>query len=425
MKLLRNELASFFACPQPMRVLILANMIYASVFSLLEIFLAAFVLRSSHQLERVIVYQLSVYTAAPLAFLLNGLLMERIGAKHLYAAGMALSGLSIVAMMYMGATTLATTVGAGLLIGLATGLFWANRGFLAASSTSDENRNYYYGVEFFIVTLAGVLVPLLIGGLLASTSMYGWMGGSLHHAYLLIAMGALVLTVCSALLVEQGKFARQKSARFLYWSFPHAWWRFLAISLLKGVAQGYSIAAPAMLVLRMVGAEGTLGLTQSIGGVVSALVLYWTGRVAAPHQRSRIYAAGAGLYLLGSIFLAWHFDALGVLLFLACLLPAKPLLDVAYNATEFGVIDRLSQSTGRSLYAFLFHHEFGLLAGRAAGFVLFFLSMRWISADAALRVVLPVVTAVQLLSIPMMRRIERENPHSEALPDRSQAAGNL
>lgn len=392
-----------------MRVLILANMIYAAVFSLLDIFLAAFVLRSSHQLERVIVYQLSVYAATPLAFLINGLLMGRISAKHLYAVGMVLSGLSIVGMMQMGATTLAGTVGAGLLIGLATGLFWANRGFLAVSSTSDENRNYYYGVEFFIVTLTGVLAPLLIGWLLASTSMYGWMGGRLQHAYLLIAIGALILTACSALLVEQGAFAQQSPQRFLYWSFPRAWWRFLAISLLKGLAQGYSIAAPAMLVLRMVGEEGTLGLTQSIGGMVSALLLYWTGRVAAPHQRSMVYSAGAGLYLLGSIFLTWHFDVLGVLLFLACLLPAKPLLDVAYNATEFGVIDRLSQNTGRCLYAFLFHHEFALLTGRALGFALFFLSMRWISADAALRVVLPAVTAMQLLSIPILRQVGREN----------------
>lgn len=409
MNLLRKELAPFFACPRPMRVLILANMIYAAVFPLLDIFMAAFVLRSSHQLDRVIVYQLSAYTAVPLAFLLNGLLMGWVGAKHLYAVGMVLSGLSIVAMMRVGAATPVVTVGAGLSIGLATGLFWANRGFLVASCTSDENRNYYYGVEFFVVTLAGVLVPLLIGWLLASTSMYGWMGGNLQHAYLLIAVGELVLTVCAALLVEQGEFARQRPTRFLYWSFPRAWWRFLAISLLKGMAQGYSITAPAMLVLRMVGEEGTLGLTQSIGGIVAALVLYWTGRVAAPNQRSIIYGAGVWLYLLGSIFLTWRFDALGVLLFLACLLPAKPLLDVSYNATEFGVIERLSKSTERSLYAFLFHHEFGLLVGRALGFALFFLSMRWISADAALRVVLPVVTAVQLLSIPIMRRIEREN----------------
>lgn len=414
MKLFRKELAPFFACPRPMRVLMLANMIYAAVFTLLDIFLAAFVLRSSHQLDRVIVYQLSVYVAAPVAFLFNGLLMGRVSAKHLYAVGMALSGLSIVAMMHVGAATLAVTIGAGFSIGLATGFFWANRGFLAVSSTSDENRNYYYGVEFFAVTLAGVLVPLVIGWLLASTSMYGWMGGSLQRAYLLVAIGALMLTLCSALLVERGEFARQNASRFLYWSFPPAWWRFLGISLLKGVAQGYSITAPAMLVLRMVGQEGTLGITQSIGGVVSAGVLYWIGRSASPGQRSVIYGAGVWLYLLGSIFLAWHYDALGVLLFLACLLPAKPLLDVAYNATELGVIDRLSKSTGRSLYAFLFHHEFGLLAGRALGFALFFLSMCWISADVALRVVLPVVTAVQLLSIPIMRRIERESGEASA-----------
>lgn len=409
MNLLRKELASFFSCPQPMRVLILANMIYAAIFPLLDIFLAAFVLRSSHQLSRVIVYQLSVYSATPLAFLLTGLLIKKICAKHLYAMAMALTGLSIVVVMYMGVETLTETIGAGMIIGLTTGIFWANRGFLAASSTSDENRNYYYGVEFCVVALAGVLVPLLIGWLLASTTMYGWLRGRLQCTYLFIAMGAMALTICSALLVEHGQFTEHKYARFLYWNFPRAWWRFLSISFLKGVAQGYSIAAPAMLVLHMIGEEGTLGLTQSVGGIASALVLYWTGRFTTPYQRSMVYGVGAWLYLLGAIILAWHYDAIGVLLFLACLLLAKPLLDVAYNATELSVIDQLTQSTGRSLYAFLFHHEFGLLVGRALGFAFFFLSILWITADVALRVVLPMVTAAQLLSIPIMQKIEREN----------------
>lgn len=406
MDLIRRELSAFFACPRPMRVLMLANLVYAAIFPLLDIFLAAFVIRSSHQLDRVIVYQLSVYAATPIAFLLTGLLMKKINAKHLYAAAMTLSGMSVMATIYVGVETLTETVGAGMIIGLATGIFWATRGFLAASSTSNENRNYYYGVEFCIVALTGVLIPLLIGWLLTSVTTYGWIGGSLRHANLFIAMCAMVITLCSALLVEQGEFAQQKHARFLYWNFPYTWWRFLSISLLKGVAQGYSIAAPAMLVLRMVGAEGMLGITQSIGGIVSALVLYWTGRLTTPDQRRTVYGAGAWLYLLGAMILAWHFDAGGVLLFLACLLPAKSMLDVAYNSTEFSVIDQLTQSTGRSLYAFLFHHEFALLFGRAFGFVLFFLCMHWIATDAALRVVLPMVTAVQLLSIPVMQKIE-------------------
>jgi YQGE family putative transporter len=403
---LRKELAPFYACPHSMRILILANMIYAFVFPIIDIFLGAFVLRSSHQLDRVIVYQLSVYVAAPPAFLLNGLLMGRVAAQHLCAAGMVLSGVAMVALMYMGAQTLCDTVVVGLGIGLSTGFFWANRGFLDASTTEDSNRNYYYGVEFFVVTLAGVLVPAVTGWLLASTSLYGWLGGRLQQAYLLVACGALLLTVLAACFLEQGHFARQTQTRFLYFSFPRLWWRFLGITVLKGLAQGYLITAPAMLVFQKVGQEGTLGLVQAIGGALSALMLYLVGRATAPRHRGRIFGVGLWLYFVGALLLTWHFDALGVLLFLACLLPAKPLLDVAYNATKLGVIDRMRMATGRSLYAFLFHHEIWLLAGRALGFGVFFLIMHRSSPDVALHVVLPLVTGFQLLTLPLLRLID-------------------
>ena len=51
-------------------------------------------------------------------------------------------------------------------MGLSYGFFWANRDFLALNSTDDGNRNYYYGLESFFNTVAGVVVPGMIGAFL-------------------------------------------------------------------------------------------------------------------------------------------------------------------------------------------------------------------------------------------------------------------
>ena len=138
---IRTELEVFLGCSRRMQVLLVANMTYALVLPVIEIFVAAYVMRNSQQVSEVVTYQLSLFIATPVAFLVNGVLLGRIGVKRLYGAGMVLSGMSMMLLMRTGVLTPLGIAMAGLAMGLSTGLFWANRGFLALASTEDGNRN--------------------------------------------------------------------------------------------------------------------------------------------------------------------------------------------------------------------------------------------------------------------------------------------
>ena len=402
---LRNEIAVFRRCSRSMRILLIANMVYAFVFPVLEIFVSAYVMRNSHDESRVFTYQLSLYSATPIAFFLNGVLLGRVAAKHLYAAGMVLSGVAMIMLMQSGVLTLAGIAASGVAMGMATGLFWANRGFLALATTDDSNRNYYYGVELFIGTLASIAVPALVGWFIAGASLYGWSGGTANRAYRAVAIGVFALTLFSAFLVERGTFRNPSQARFLYFSFHPLWRRMLQLSALKGLAQGYMLTVPPMLILLLVGQEGTLGVTQAAGGVLSALILYAAGRAAAPRHRRLVFNAGLLLFLLGSLSTSLLFNEAGALIFVACLMLAKPLLDLSYNPIEFEVVEALAQHEGRSEYAYLFNHELGLFAGRFAGCTLFLAIAHWASGIAALKYAVPVIALLQLLSIPVANQI--------------------
>lgn len=73
-------------------------------------------------------------------------------------------------------------------MGLSYGFFWANRDFLALNSTDDGNRNYYYGLESFFNTVAGVVVPGMIGAFLGATADHNWLGGNINLAYKLVTL---------------------------------------------------------------------------------------------------------------------------------------------------------------------------------------------------------------------------------------------
>jgi YQGE family putative transporter len=408
MNRLRRELEVFLGCPRSMRVLMVSNMIHALVLPVIEIFAAAYVMRNSHAVDRVVSYVLALYAATPVAFYLNGILMGRVQAKHLYAAGMILSGASILFLMQLGVLTPCGIVVSGVAMGLSTGLFWANRGFLALTATNDGNRNYYYGVELFALTLSGVGVPALIGWFISGTTLYGWLGGVPNRAYEIVGAIAFTLTALAAGILERGSFNSPKHTGFLFFPFHPLWRKMLQLAFLKGLPQGYIVTAPAMLIMLLVGQEGTLGETQAVGGVLSACVLYTVGRMTSPQHRNQVFLVALLLFFLGAAVNGVLFSAAGVLIFMACFLLAKPMLDLAYNPIEWQVVDLLSRLERRNQYGYLFNHEFGLFTGRCLGCILFLAIVHWGSAVTALKYALPVIALLQLLSIPVAGQIARE-----------------
>ena len=407
MNRLRKEYEVFLRCPRSMQILIVSNMIYALVLPVIEIFVAAYVMRNSRAVAKVVTYQLSIYAATPLAFYLNGKLLGRVGAKHLYAAGMLLSGLAMMLMMQLSILTPIGVATSGFAMGLATGLFWANRGCLALTATNDSNRNYYYGLEMFVATLAAVVVPALIGWFISGTTLYGWLGGIPNRAYHIVAAVVFGLTILAAGILERGTFRNPEATRFVFFRFHPLWWRMLELALLKGLAQGYIVTAPAMLIMLLVGQEGTLGATQAIGGIFSACLMYLAGRIAAPRHRIFVFATGLALFFLGAVVNTALFNAAGVLIFIGCLILAKPLLDLAYYPIQLQVIDVVSRLEGRNEYAYIFNHEFGLFVGRCLGCGLFLGIAYWWSGTAALKYALPVIALLQLLSIGVAGQIFR------------------
>lgn len=405
---LTNEFRFFNAHPLGMRMLLLTNLIYALVMPIVELFIGAYIMRNSSDISLVVIFQLAVYTGIPLTFMFNGFMLNHIRIAWLYSLGMLLSGVSMFAMMSLDNLDTFGVFVAGLIMGLSYGFFWANRDFLALNTTKDENRNYYYGIETFFYTIAGIVVPMAAGAFIAATEKNGWFGGNVNVAYYGLTVFVFALSVFASILVHQGQFQNPKRAPFLFFKFDRLWNKMLGLAALKGVAQGYIVTAPTMLIMSLVGKEGALGLIQGIAALLSAILLYILGRTTAPKHRLLIYGIGCSLFVLGALFNAGMYSALGVILFVLCLLFARPLLDIAYFPVQLKVIDVVAEKEGRNEFAYIFNHEFGLYAGRLFGCGLFILLARYVSEYAALRYALLVIAVVHFMGWFMMRNISRD-----------------
>lgn len=405
---LQNEISFFRSHPLGMRMLLLTNLIYGLVGPIIELFIGAYIMRNSNDLSLVVIFQLAVYTGIPLTFGINGWLLNRVPIAWLYSLGMLLSGISMTAMMTLHELDTLGVFFAGLIMGLSYGFFWANRDFLALNTTKDGNRNYYYGIETFFYTTTGIVVPLGAGAFIAATELNGWFSGNINVAYYCLTAFVFALSALASVLVHRGEFQNPKRAPFLFLKFDRLWNKMLALASLKGVAQGYIVTAPTMLILSLVGKEGSLGLVQGIAAALSAVLLYALGRMTTSEHRLRIYFIGCALFVLGALFNAVLYSSLGVMLFMVCLLFARPLLDIAYFPTQLKVIDVVAEKEGRNEFSYIFNHEFGLFIGRLFGCGLFIVLARYVSDYIALRYALLVIAVVHLGGWFMMRNIMRE-----------------
>ncbi|MEA3478926.1 MAG: MFS transporter [Bacteroidota bacterium] len=415
---LRKEYDFFLSMPRDMRVLLITNIIYALVIPVIDIFVGAYIMRSSDEPGLVAIYQLAAYTGIPLTFLINGFLLNRIKIAQLYSFGMLLSGISMVFMMTLGEINAVGVGFAGLIMGSSFGFFWANRDFLALNTTNDDNRNYYYGLETFFYTITFIIVPVIIGWFLISSGNWRWIG-NIGNAYKIVTLVVFILTIISSIIIHQEKFQNPKQKKFIFFKFDKLWNKMLLLAALKGLAQGYLVTAPAILIMRLVGDESSLGIIQSLSGVLSAIVLYFLGRLSKPKHRIYIFSAGLVIFFIGTLVNGILFSASGVIIFVMCKVMFMPLHDIAYFPIQMKVIDVLSFKENRNKFAYIFNHEFGLYIGRFIGLTLFIVLIYYVSEPFALKYSLIIIATVQLLAIPVAQRLIRKSNTYITKPDSS------
>ena len=428
---LTKETSFFKEQPRDMQVLLMTNMIYAFVLPVIEIFVGAYIMRSSNDPKIVALYQLTVYTGIPFTFMINGYLLRWFRISNLYSFGMLLSGVSMFVMMGLETLSFEGVAVAGFLMGASFGFFWANRDYLALGTTNDQNRNYYYGLETFFYTITAILVPLAVGWFLGAANRNGWFGGQMVQSYRMVTVAVVVLTILSSIVIHRDRFKNPAQKKFLFFKFDQLWNKLMALAGLKGMVQGSLVTAPAILIMRLVGDEGSLGLIQGVSGAFTAVMLYLIGRMTKPKHRITILSVGLVIFTVGTLVNGIMFSSIGVMVFVLCKVLFQPLHDIAYFPIQMRVIDVVSAKEKRNEFAYIFNHEFGLYLGRFFGLGLFIALATYVSETFALKYSLIVVAVLQLLSIPLAKHItkqadayERKSSETEEEPLIAVAAAN-
>jgi YQGE family putative transporter len=408
-----GEYRFFRSQPLNIRTLLATNMLYALLLPIIEIFVGAYIMRNTGSPAYVAIYQLCMYLGVVVTSVLNGFMLRKFGSSLLYGFGIIISAIVLMVMMFVSSIGILELGFTGFVLGASTGFFWTNRYLLTLNATNDENRNYFFGLESFFFSLWSIIVPLIVGAFLATIEGKYLFGSMLevNNGYQIITLFSLLIAVSACIVLSKGKFSNPVERKFFFVRFHQLWRKLLTLAALKGMVQGFLVTAPAILVMRLVGDEGSLGLIQGVGGAITAILVYTLGRIAKPKHRMAIFGFGLMVFFLGTLFNATLFSAVGVILFVLCKVLFQPLHDLAYFPTMMKTIDAVKAIEKRNEYAYILSHEIGLFFGRAFGMALFISFVYLISEDFALKYALVIVGAVQLLSLPLAKNIIKEIDH--------------
>jgi YQGE family putative transporter len=391
-------------------------MLYAMILPVIEIFVGAYIMRNTGNSSFVALYQLCMYIGIVLTAIINGSLIKYFKAEIIYGLGIILSAIILIFMMSLSSINVIKLIIAGFILGISTGFFWTNRYLLTLNATNNDNRNYFFGFESFFFSLWNIIVPLFVGYFLISIERKKISGTilSINNGYQIIAILTLIIAICACKSLSKGNFNNPIQKKFFFIKFHILWKKLLTLSCLKGLVQGFLGTAPAILVMKLVGNEGSLGLMQGIGGALTAILVYVLGRITKPKHRIHIFGFGLLVFFIGTLFNCILFSAIGVIIFVLCKSLFQPLHDLAYFPIMMKTIDAVSKIEKRNEYAYIMTHEIGLFIGRALGLILYILLAHFISEIFALRYALVIVGSLQLISFPLAKNIiyEIDNKYS-------------
>lgn len=405
-----KEFAFFRSQPLNIRTLLITNMLYALILPIIEIFVGAYIMRNTGMPAYVAIYQLCMYAGIVFSSLLNGLLLQKFSSSLLYGFGIILSTIIMATMMFVNSISIVELGITGLILGFSTGFFWTNRYFLALNATNDDNRNYFFGLETFFFSVWSILVPLMVGAFLGTIEGSSLFGRTLNIniGYQIVTIIAFFISICACIVLSKGKFKNPSQKKFLYARFHILWHKLLVLAGLKGMVQGFLVTTPAILVMRLVGDEGILGLIQGISGALTAVLVYVLGRITKPRHRMVVFGFGLIIFFIGTIFNAIMFSATGVIIFIFFKVMFQPLHDLAYFPTMMKTIDAVKKIEKRNEYTYIMSHEIGLFIGRAFGMLLFIMLSFMVSEMFALKYALVIVGTIQLISLPLAKYIIKE-----------------
>lgn len=324
--------------------------------------------RQSKSPETLAVFNIGIFIAIALGFLLNIVFLRRFGSGKLYALGCILQGLVPLALVSLGARADTYAFAVGLILGLAQGFYWANRNALTSKLSQGEYRYRFVSVETALGTVAGVISPLLIGWFIASGEQLSTQ--TIDHAYQVTAVASLILLMAAGALAWPLAIEPLGTKRMSFAGTSKLWKTQRVIEIVNGMAHGIETVLPLVIILTLLGQEGAVGTLKSAGAVFSAIVIVFLRKYVRHHHHANLFGVWLVVTLLGSTLFAVLYTPMSALIYFLLSGLVSPVRWSSFTTVMYEIVDQELRAKDSHRFFYIADREVFLNIGRVIGLLL-------------------------------------------------------
>ncbi len=378
-----RELGYFQSLGSQVQKLLFSYGFYEAAVPLLNIFINTFILRKTQGFVPLTIYNVGTFISLPITFYINGLLLKKVSIKKMYSIGLVGQGLVVALVFFVDGLSSLSLFVFGLLNGIVHGLFWANRNYFSLAVTNDQNRNYFSGLEATITTLTGLIFPIIYGGVLHWARKTGLI--SLDQAYQLLIVLVTMMLAYGSWIVYRMKIDNPQVGTVYLKKVSTNWWFQRTIEMLRGIMNGLLFFIPTMMLVKLGGQEGSLGVMQTVTAIMGMILSYSIGRKMKVNQRVSLIKAIVIGWIATTLPFVFTGQAVFAFLFIVMLPALESIIWQAMNPLAMRVIDDEFENSEHDHYSFIFDRELFLNIGRMVGMGVFLAVIYLFSDEVALR----------------------------------------
>lgn len=371
---------SYAQLAQPARRLVVTDSAYVFYAYLATIFVNVYLWKQSRDFSVPAAYDLAIFVFCLLIFWLVALLPFRLPAKRLVQAGLLVSVIRYLLLLFIGVDGPLWAGMIGVVGGISVGLYWSGNHALTYTATTDADRDQYYGLTTSITYLVSIIAPALGGLLIAEQEWFDWIpiGQSGYQALFLATIVTLLITAVTANRLSDVRIEPTRTNRILALAKLKRWRFMLAREFLDGLMTGPVNFIGVVLAFTILGDnELSLGVFSSVFALLAAVAALLIGGLIDHDNRHRIRFGylGAALFVVSTAIYIGLFNFTGMVISSFIDILAGPMFAIGMAATFYHAIDK-SLDRESNYYAYIVLRETILTIGRVVSIVLFLVTLR-------------------------------------------------
>ncbi|HWO54897.1 MFS transporter [Paenibacillus sp. FSL M7-1455] len=365
-------------------------------------FLNVYLWKSKQDYAMIGWFTVAQQVAVGLTFWLGGKWVKEYNKMNALRAGIVLSGLFYLFVLWAGPHAVRWIWPLGLLLGIAMGLFWLSFNVVYFEVTDRANRDLFNGWVGLLGSVTGIVGPWFSGLLIT------WLKGDRGYRVVF----TISLAIYGLCVVLSFFLKKRKNGSGYHWMEPIAQlrskgnpWRLMAPGLIaQGVREGVFAFLIGLLVFVATKQESKLGQFTLITSAISLLTYWLAGKWFKPKFRSAGMLVGALLLWIVIVPLLWKTGYGTLLVFGIGTSVFMPLYILPMISSGFDLMGT-SDETVEKRVELVVLRELSLMAGRLLGTFIFIAVLMVSKTPLTITVLMLVLGASPIASWIFVRKL--------------------